>query len=227
MAGPSPRCGAVVRVVIGDDEVLMRDGLQLLLERRGFEVVAALGDAAELVASVAELRPDVVVTDVHLAPGGKDDGLRAALAIRVAHPATGVVVLSQHLQRRYAYELLAENLRGVGYLLKQRVADVEDFCNSLRRVAVGGSALDPEVVEVMLSKAQQPKGTLQRLTARQREVLALVAEGRSNLAIAKELRVSEKAVVQHVSRIYDALGLAVDDDDHRRVLAVLAYLAAC
>lgn len=215
-----------VRVVIGEDEVLLRHGLELLLQRAGFDVVAAVGEAPALLQAVAEHRPDVVVTDIHMSPGGPDDGLRAAVRIRVEHPGTGVLVVAQHVQGRYAVELLAENLRGVGYLLKRRIPAVDDFCRSVRHVAAGGTALDPEVVEAMMARAQRGFAPLQRLTARQREVLALVAEGCSNLAIAARLSVSEKAVVQHVSRIYDALDLPLDTNQHRRVLAVLRFLSA-
>lgn len=214
-----------MRVVVADDETLLRQGLVALLEQSGFAVVADVPDADALLASVDELDPDVVITDIRMPPGGEDDGLRAARRIRVEHPATGVLVLSHHVQRRYAVELVGESLRGVGYLLKQRIARVDDFCHSVRQVGSGGTALDPTVIDLMMARAARDRPDLERLTPRQTEVLSLVAEGRSNAAIATRLYVSEKAVVQHISRIYDALGLPVSDDDHRRVLAVLRYLS--
>jgi len=203
-----------VRVVIGEDEPLLREGLALLLSRNGFDVVSAVGDADALRAAVAADRPDVVVTDIRMPPGHTDDGLRAALDIRSAQPATGVLVLSQHVSRRFVTTLLADRTGGVGYLLKHRVADVEGFCGDLLRVARGGVALDPEVVSVMVG----------RLTPRQLQVLGLLAEGRSNLAIANRLGITEKAVARHAAQIYDALGLPPNLDDHRRVLAVVRFL---
>ncbi|KAA9107917.1 response regulator transcription factor [Microbacterium rhizomatis] len=215
-----------MRVVIGEDEVLLREGLARLLEGDGFDVVAAVGTAVQLEREVERHRPDLVITDIRMPPTHTDEGLVAALRIRHTHPGIAVVVLSQHVQRRYATELLDQQTGGVGYLLKQRIADVETFTSDLRRVVAGGTALDPEVVSVMVSRASRVGGAVGSLTPRQLEVLGLMAEGRSNASIAGQLVLSEKAVVQHTSNIYDALGLAVDSDDHRRVLAVIRYLAA-
>ncbi|MFF2053226.1 response regulator [Leifsonia sp. NPDC058194] len=213
-----------MRVVIGEDEALLRHGLQLVLEQGGFDVVATAADAGALEAAVAQQRPDLVVTDIRMPPTHTDEGLVAAIRIRSAHPGTAVMVLSQHVQRSYAVELLAERSGKVGYLLKQRIADVDTFLDDLRRVAAGGTALDPDVVAVMVARASRSDSAVGSLTPRQQEVLGLVAEGRSNAWIAAELVLTEKAVVQHTSRIYDALGLPVDSDAHRRVLAVLRYL---
>ena len=215
-----------MRVVIGEDEVLLREGLVHLLEDDGVEVLAAVGIAAQLEREVARHRPDLVITDIRMPPTYTDEGLVAALRIRHAHPHIGVVVLSQHVQRRYANELLAQDGGGFGYLLKQRIADVKTFTADLRRVAEGGTALDPEVVSVIVARATRASGAVGGLTPRQREVLGLMAEGRSNAGIAGQLFLTEKAVVQHTSNIYDALDLPVDADDHRRVLAVVRYLQA-
>jgi DNA-binding NarL/FixJ family response regulator len=215
-----------MRVVIGEDEVLLREGLRHLIESDGFEVVAAVGTAVELEAEVARHAPDLVVTDIRMPPTHTDEGLLAALRIRKANPRAAVVVLSQYVQRRYATELLDDNSGGVGYLLKQRIADVTTFTADLRRVAAGGTALDPEVVAVMVSRASRASGAVGSLTPRQLEVLGLMAEGRSNAGIASQLHLSEKAVVQHTSNIYDAFGLPIDADDHRRVLAVIRFLSA-
>lgn len=212
-----------MRIVIGEDEALLREGLVLLLRGTGFDVVATAGDADDLLAAAREHRPDLLLTDIRMPPGHTDDGLRVALRVRTDLPGTAVVVLSQHVQRRYAVELLAERADGVGYLLKQRVAHVDDFCADLRRVAAGGTALDPEVVTMMLSAAGRAD-PVTLLSPRRLEVLALIAEGRTNAAIARRLHISEKVVVAHTSGIYDALGLAPDQDDHRRVLAVVRYL---
>ena len=214
-----------MRVVIGEDETLLRQGLMLVLEQGGFDVVAAVPDATQLLDAVARHHPDLVVTDIRMPPTRTDEGLVAALRIRSEHPDTAIVVLSQYVQRRYAVELLTDRPAKVGYLLKQRIADVDAFCADLRRVARGGTALDPEVVGVMVKRARLAQDDLARLTPRQQEVLALMAEGRSNAWIASRLVVTEKAVVQHSSRIYEALGLPVAVDDHRRVLAVIRYLA--
>jgi DNA-binding NarL/FixJ family response regulator len=214
-----------VRIVIGEDEALLRQGMTHLLERSGHQVVGSVADADELVRQVDERRPDVVVTDIRMPPDFTDDGLRAARRIRGTHPGIGVMVLSQHVQRRYAVELIADNPSGVGYLLKQRIADVSTFCADLVRVAEGGTVLDPEVVALMITRADRDDTSGRRLTPRQQQVLALMAEGRSNAAIAEGLSITEKAVVQHVSRIYDHLMLPPNTDDHRRVLAVLHHLA--
>ncbi len=212
--------------MIGEDEVLLREGLVHLLEKDGIEVAAAVGTAVELEAEVDRLSPDLVVTDIRMPPSHTDEGLLAALRIRQAHPGVAVVVLSQYVQRRYATELLEQRDGGVGYLLKQRIADVRTFTADLRRVQQGGTALDPDVVAVLVSRASKASAALSGLTPRQLEVLGLMAEGRSNAHIAARLGTSEKAVVQHTSRIYDAFGLPVAADDHRRVLAVIRYLAA-
>ena len=214
-----------MRVVIGEDEALLRQGLTLVLEQGGFEVVASVPDADRLLAAVDELRPDLVVTDIRMPPNLTDDGLAAALRIQAKHPEIAIVVLSQYVQRRYVKELLAERPNKVGYLLKQRISDVNAFLAALRQVADGGTALDPDVVAVMVQRARLADTGVAALTPRQRDVLALIAEGRSNSAIAARLHVTEKAVVQHTSRIYDTLGLAVDADAHRRVLAVIQYLS--
>lgn len=214
-----------MRVVIGEDEALLREGLVLLLTGAGFEVVATAGDAAQLASVVATEKPDLLITDIRMPPDYTDDGLRTAIATRETRPDIRVIVLSQYVHRRYAEELLGNQPSGVGYLLKQRVANVESFCRDVRVVAEGGTVLDPEVVASMLSRARHDNNDLHRLTPRQVEVLTLVAEGRSNGAIARSLHITEKAVVHHVSRIYDVLGLPDRNDDHRRVLAAVRHLA--
>jgi DNA-binding NarL/FixJ family response regulator len=213
-----------MQVVIGEDDTLLREGLQHVLTRGGFDVVAAVADAPSLLAAAAWHTPDLVVTDIRMPPGNTDDGLQAALQIRQRAPGTAVVLLSQHVQRRYALELLAGDPGGIGYLLKQRISDIPTFCENLRQVGAGGTALDPDVVALILSRARHGHAPLEALTPRQLEVLALMAEGRGNAAIAHALSISEKAVVAHASRIYEVLGLPVGQGDHRRVLAVLAYL---
>ena len=213
-----------MRVVIAEDEALIRRGLELVLEAGGHEVVAAVGDADRMADAVTRYRPDLVVTDIRMPPTHTDEGLVAALRIRSEHPGTAVVVLSQHVQRRYAKDLLARGSDRVGYLLKQRIADVDTFLADLERVAGGGTALDPDVVAVMVGRARHSESAVGTLTARQQEVLALVAEGRSNASIAAKLFLTEKAVVQHVSRIYTAFGLPPDADTHRRVHAVILFL---
>ena len=214
-----------MRVVIGEDEVLLRRGLTLILESAGFEVAGVAGDAVELVDLAAVHQPDMVITDVRMPPSHTDEGMVAALQLARKYPAMSIVVLSQHVQRRYAVELLAEKRKGIGYLLKQRIGDVDAFCEDLRRVHSGGAVIDPEVVDIMVARANRDGTVIGRLTPRQLQVLKLVAEGRSNSYIAAALTVSDKAVVQHTSRIYDALGIALGDDAHRRVMAVLKYLA--
>ncbi len=214
-----------MRVVIGEDEVLLREGVAHILASDGFEVLASVSDAVQLEREVNRHVPDLVVTDIRMPPTYTDEGLEAALRIRQAHPSIGVVVVSQHVQRRYATELL-DGGGGFGYLLKQRIADVRTFTSDIRRVAGGGTALDPEVVSVLVARASRGASAVGRLTPRQLEVLGLMAEGRSNAAIAAQLVLSEKAIVQHTSNIYDALGLPLDADDHRRVLAVIRYLQA-
>jgi DNA-binding NarL/FixJ family response regulator len=213
-------------VIIGEDEVLLREGLRHLLDSDGFDVVAVAGDAESLEREVATHLPELVITDIRMPPTHTDEGLLAALRMRSRHPGIAVVVLSQHVQRRYATELLDQDGGGFGYLLKQRIADVTTFTADLRLVAAGGTALDPEVVSVLLARATRASEPVGSLTPRQREVLALMAEGRSNARIASTLFLSEKAVVQHTSNIYEALGLPVDAGDHRRVLAVIRFLAS-
>ncbi len=214
-----------MRVVIAEDSVLLREGLVRLLTDAGEEVVAGAGDAVEAVAAVEEHRPDIVVMDVRMPPDHTDEGIRAALALRRDHPGLAVLVLSQYVEQHYATELLAGNTAGVGYLLKDRVADVADFIDAVRRVGSGGTALDPEVVSHLLARSRR-RGPLERLTPRETEVLGLMAEGRSNSAIAAQLVVSEGAVEKHVSSIFAKLDLPPADTDHRRVLAVLHYLDA-
>ena len=212
-----------MRVVIAEDLAILREGLAQLLADRGHEVCAAVGDGAALLDAVAEHRPDVAVADVRMPPGFTDEGLRAAISLRSSHPETAVLVFSQYVETRYAARLLAGNPAGVGYLLKDRVADVEEFTGALERVAAGGTALDPEVVRMLL-RAGTDAGGMRALTAREREVLALMAEGRSNAAIAAAMVVSPGAVEKHVASIFAKLGLPPADTDNRRVLAVLRYL---
>ncbi len=215
-----------MRVVIGEDEALLRTGLTHVIQAAGFDVVAAVGNADELVRSAGEHVPDIVVTDIRMPPDHEDAGLRAAMEIRREHPGIAVLVLSQHLQRAYAVELLGDRSSGVGYLLKQRIADIDTFIDDLRRIAAGGTVLDPEVVSLMVARARGHHDALDRLTPRQQQVLALMSEGRTNASIARTLSITERAVVQHTSHIYDQLGLALSDDDHRRVLAVVRYLSS-
>ena len=214
---------AKLRVVLAEDSVLLREGLIRLLTDTGFDVVDACGDAESFLASVARHLPDVVVADVRMPPTFTDVGVRAALVIRHEHPDIAVLVLSQYVEENYATELVASRSRGVGYLLKDRVADVGDFVEALRRVAAGGTALDPEVVSQLLSRAHR-RDPLERLTPRETEVLQLISEGRSNTAIAASLVVTEGAVEKHVSSIFSKLDLPPTETDHRRVLAVLRWL---
>jgi DNA-binding NarL/FixJ family response regulator len=213
-----------MRIVIAEDSAVVRAGLAEILADRGHEVVAAVGNAGDLLAAVSQYQPAVTVVDVRMPPGYTDEGLRAAIAIRRDHPKVGVLVFSQYIETRYTADLLGaatgSGAAGVGYLLKDRVADVGEFVEALSRVAAGGTALDPEVVTQLLSASRHTDG----LTARERDVLALMAEGRSNAAIAGILVVSERSVEKHVSNIFSKLGLAPSDSDHRRVLAVLRYL---
>ncbi|MFD0369663.1 response regulator [Streptomyces sp. NPDC127114] len=208
--------------MIAEDSVLLRIGLVKVLEMAGFEVAAEAGDAPGLLAAVEAHRPDLAVVDVRMPPGFTDEGVRAALSIRANSPGTAVLLLSQYVEERYAAELLATNTSGVGYLLKQRVADVEEFIEALRRVTRGGTALDPQVVAQLL--VRRPSDPLDRLTPRERDVLALMAEGRSNAGIAARLTVSESAVAKHINSILAKLDLPPTDADHRRVLAVLRFL---
>jgi DNA-binding NarL/FixJ family response regulator len=214
-----------MRVVIGEDEALLREGLRLVLTGGGFEVVGTADDAPALIGQTRQLAPDLVITDIRMPPGHTDEGLRAALEIRRTMPGTPIVVLSQHLQRRVAIELLASQPAGLGYLLKQRIADIGTFRTDLQRVCDGGTVLDPEVVALMVTRARAGQPGLQRLTGRQTEVLALMAEGRTNASIARALTITERAAIQHVSNIYEQLGLPPSEDDHRRVLAVIRYLS--
>jgi DNA-binding NarL/FixJ family response regulator len=212
-----------MRVVIADDAVLLREGAARLLAEAGHEVVAQAGDAEELLRKVRAHRPDVAIIDVRMPPDNSDDGLRAALTIRAELPDIGILLLSQYVEERYLAQLLARGGEGVGYLLKDRVAEVERLADAVERVAAGGSVLDPEVVAQMLGRSRD-EGPLDSLTAREREVLAGMAEGRTNRAIAAELFVSERAVERHVTNIFNKLDLPTGEQDHRRVLAVLAYL---
>jgi DNA-binding NarL/FixJ family response regulator len=212
-----------MRVVIAEDAAVLRDGLVQLLSTRGHEVPAAVTDAAALLAAVAEHQPDVAVVDIRMPPTYTDEGVRAAIELRRDHPAVGVLVFSQYIETRYATELLATRSAGVGYLLKDRVADVGDFVDALARVAAGGTALDPEVVSQLLG-ASRRSGAVDALSPREREVLGLMAEGRSNGAIASALVVSDRAIEKHVANIFTKLDLPPSDTDHRRVLAVLRFL---
>jgi DNA-binding NarL/FixJ family response regulator len=212
-----------VRLVVADDAVLLREGAVRLLTEAGFDVVAQAGDADDLLRKVRAHKPDVAIIDVRMPPENAEDGLRAALAIRQELPDTGILLLSQYVEDRYLGELLAGGAEGVGYLLKDRIAEVERLTEAVERVGEGGSVLDPEVVAQMLGRSRE-KGPLDELTDREREVLGLMAEGRTNRAIAGELFVSERAVERHVTSIFSKLDLAPAAEDHRRVLAVLTYL---
>ena len=211
-----------LRVVLAEDSVLLREGLIGLLAQFGHQVVAAVGSTETLATAVAEQHPDIVITDVRMPPGFSDEGLRAAVALRQAHPGLPVLVLSQYVQRTYAAELLdSGDGVAIGYLLKERVGDLDEFIDAVHRVVEGGTVVDPEVVRQLLRSRRDP---LERLTAREREVLALVAEGQSNAAIARSLVVTEAAVGKHIGNILMKLDLPPAEDSHRRVLAVLTYL---
>lgn len=212
-----------MRIVIAEDSVLLRAGLTRILADAGEDVVATAGDADELLTVVERHQPDLCLVDVRMPPTHTDDGLRAALTIRSRWPQIGILVLSQYVEERYATELLADTAGALGYLLKDRIADVSEFLETVRRVGAGGTALDPEVVAQLLARARR-QDPLERLTRREREVLALMAEGRSNPAIARTLVVSDKAVEKHVGNILTKLDLPPDEDDHRRVLAVLRWV---
>jgi DNA-binding NarL/FixJ family response regulator len=224
LADRQRRKGAV-RVVVAEDSVLLREGIVRLLGDAGFEVVGQAGDAEDLVRKVRAHKPDVAVVDIRMPPMNTDDGLRAARQIREELPGTGVLVLSQYVEEGYALDLVSESAEGVGYLLKDRVADVERFTDSVRRVGEGGSALDPEVVSLLLGRRRRDD-PLEALTGREREVLELMAEGRSNMAIAAQLVITERAVEKHVTSIFSKLELPPTAEDHRRVLAVLTFLRA-
>ena len=211
-----------MRVVLAEDSVLLREGLVWVLGAAGIEVVAAVSDAEGLLRAADEHRPDLVVTDVRMPPGHSDEGLRAALVLRRQHRGLPIVVLSQYVEERYATQLLSTETSGIGYLLKDRVADVTEFIDALRRVAAGGTALDPEVVSQLLIRRHSDP--LDTLTRREYEVLALIAEGRSNAGIAEALSISEGAVGKHINNIFSKLGLPHDEGENRRVLAVLRFL---
>ena len=219
------RAAKTMRVVIAEDAAVFREGLVRLLEDRGHQVCAAVADGEALLAAVAAHHPDVAVVDIRMPPTHTDEGLRAALRLRADHPGTGVLVFSQYIETRYAARLLQGSAAGVGYLLKDRVADVAEFTEALARVAAGGTALDPEVVGQLLGAGRHARG-LAALTAREREVLALMAEGRSNAGIADVLVISAGVVEKHVASIFAKLGLPPAEGDNRRVLAVLRYLEA-
>ncbi|MEV0226366.1 response regulator transcription factor [Streptomyces sp. NPDC050704] len=214
-----------MRVVIAEDSALLRDGLAELLQLRDVEVAAAVGDADALLTAVAEHRPDVAVVDIRLPPTQTDEGLRAAVRLRTEHPGTGVLIFSQYVETKYAAQLLGTNPGGVGYLLKERVVDIGEFVDALARVAAGGTALDPEVVSQLFGASRRTTA-LDVLTPREREVLALMAEGRTNHAIAVSITVSERAVEKHIANIFTKLDLPPSDTGNRRVLAVLRYLEA-
>jgi DNA-binding NarL/FixJ family response regulator len=214
---------ATIRILVGEDEPLVREGIVRVLEEAGFEVVGVAGDADELVRKAGGPHPDVVLTDIQMPPDRTDDGLRAALRIRSAQPEVGVIVLSQFLEDRYALDLVGERAEGVGYLLKDRVGDLSLFVDAVQRVARGGSALDPAVVERMVGR-RRARTPLDDLTSREREVMTLMAQGRSNQGIADELVVTTAAIERHVTSIFSKLDLRQVPEDHRRVLAVLEFL---
>jgi len=212
-----------VRVVLAEDSVLLREGVARILDEAGFEVVGQAGNADELLLKVRSYSPDVAIVDIRMPPTHTDEGLRAAQGIREKHPTCGVLVLSQYVEATYAMELLAESAEGVGYLLKDRVSDVNEFADAVRRVGEGGSALDPTIVSQLVGRRRRDD-PIDQLTPREREVLGLMAEGRSNSGIAEQLVVTERAVEKHVTSIFSKLRLPAASEDHRRVLAVLAYL---
>ncbi|GAA4217984.1 response regulator [Actinocatenispora rupis] len=212
-----------MRVVVADDSVLLREGIVRLVTEAGHEVVAAVGDGPSLVTAITEHRPDVSIVDVRMPPSHTDEGLRAAIEARRTVPGTPILVLSQYVEVSYADDLLADRVGAVGYLLKDRVADVDEFLDGLVRVAGGGTVLDPEVVSQLFVSRKDPVRTL---TPRERDVLRLMAEGRTNTAIARALVVTEGAVEKHISNIFGKLGLAPSDSDHRRVMAVLSFLSS-
>jgi DNA-binding NarL/FixJ family response regulator len=215
-----------VRVVIADDSVLLREGVSRLLVEAGFEVVGQAADAEELLREVAEKEPDVAIVDIRMPPTHTDEGLQAARQLRRRYPELGVIVLSQYVRPSYAFELLADDARGVGYLLKDRISDVRDLADAVERVGRGGSVLDPSVVAQLVGRRRQGHDPIDDLSEREREVLALMAEGRSNRAIAERLVITERTVEKHVRSILGKLHIAESQDDHRRVLAVLAYLGS-
>ena len=212
-----------MRVVLAEDSVLLREGVARILDEAGFEVVGQAGNADELLLKVRSYSPDVAIVDIRMPPTHTDEGLRAAQEIREKHPTCGVLVLSQYVEATYAMELLADSAEGVGYLLKDRVSDVNEFADAVRRVGEGGSALDPTIVSQLVGRRRRDD-PIDQLTPREREVLGLMAEGRSNSGIAEQLVVTERAVEKHVTSIFSKLRLPAASEDHRRVLAVLAYL---
>lgn len=214
-----------MRVIVAEDSVLLREGVVRLLQESGHEVVAQAGDSEELMRKVRAHKPDLAVVDVRMPPTQTDEGLRAAKEIRSELPECGVLVLSGYVEPTYAQELLADNAQGLGYLLKDRVSDVTAFVDAVERVGAGGSALDPEVVSILMGRSRE-NDPLEELTPREREVLAMMAEGRTNAAIAGQLVVTERAVEKHITSIFGKLGLTASNDDHRRVLAVLRFLEA-
>jgi DNA-binding NarL/FixJ family response regulator len=223
---PDPRGPSrPVQVLVGEDQPFVREGIVRVLEEGGFEVVGTAASAPDMVAMAEAHRPDVVVADIQMPPGRSDDGLRAALDIRAAQPGVGVLVLSQFLEDAYVFALVCDGAQGVGYLLKEKVGDLRAFTDAVRRVAEGGSVLDPDVVARLVGRKRKASA-LDDLTAREREVLGLIAEGRSNAGIAQELVVTVAAVERHVTGIFDKLGLRQSPEQHRRVLAVLTYLQA-
>jgi DNA-binding NarL/FixJ family response regulator len=213
-----------LRVVIGEDDVLLREGMVRLLEEAGLEVVGQSGDAEDLLRKALAHRPDVVIADVQMPPRNEDDGLLAAMELRRRRPETGVLVLSQFYEESYALDLIGDRAEGVGYLLKERVGDVAAFVDAVHRVAVGGSAIDPQIVGRMLGRRRSGGGPLDELTPRERQVLAAMAEGKSNLGIAETLVVSEAAVEKHIRAIFQKLSIGPTTTEHRRVLAVLTYM---
>jgi DNA-binding NarL/FixJ family response regulator len=212
-----------VRVIIAEDSVLLREGLARLLAEKGFEVVGTCETPDDLLLKVRSYEPDVAIVDIRLPPTHKDEGVRAAEEIRARHPSVGVLVLSQYVELGLAMKLLQESAEGIGYLLKDRVSDVKEFTTAIRRVADGGSAIDPTIISQLLGRRRHDS-LLDRVTPREREVLELMAEGRSNQGIAERLVITERAVQKHITSIFEKLGLTTSGDDHRRVLAVLAFL---
>jgi DNA-binding NarL/FixJ family response regulator len=210
-----------LRIVLAEDSVLLREGMAGLLHRFGHTVAATVGDATALVHAVERHRPDIVITDVRMPPGFTDEGLRAALTLRATHPTLAILVLSQYVEQTYATELVNTHTTGIGYLLKDRIGDIEEFVTAIHHIAAGGTTIDPEVVRLLLTRRRDP---LTRLTPREHEVLAQIAQGRSNAAIARTLVVTEAAVAKHIASILSKLDLPPTPDDHRRVRAVLAYL---
>jgi DNA-binding NarL/FixJ family response regulator len=215
-----------MRVVVADDSVILREGLSRLLVEAGFEVVGQAADAAELLEQIEATGPDVAIVDIRMPPTHTDEGLQAAAEIRERHPSVGILVLSQYARPSYAIELLSNGTEGVGYLLKDRVSDLEELASSVRRVGEGGSVLDPSVVAQLVERPRQGRDPLEDLTERERDVLSLMAEGRSNKAIGQQLFITEHTVEKHVKNIFGKLRLPASADDHRRVLAVLLYLSS-